>query len=188
MGIRSFLAFELPQEIKNEVVRISAAAKNSGLDAGWVKPDNIHLTMVFLGDMAERDMPDILSSKDNAVKGTTPFEISLSGMGLFPDIRRPRVMWLGLNGDTEGLSALRERLQSPLAVFNVEQEKRPFTPHLTLARFRRPLKDTGLLKRLIDKYSDITGPDGRLDELVLFKSDLRSGGSVYTKMHAWPLI
>ncbi len=187
MGIRSFLAFELPGDIKSEVARISANGQKSGLDAGWVKPANIHLTMLFLGDMAERDMPAIISSIDNGLKGTPPIEISLSGMGLFPDIKRPRVMWLGLNGDKERLSALRDRLQSPLELFGVEQEKRPFTPHLTLARFRRPVKDGTLLKGLIDKYSDITGPQGRLDELVLFKSELRQGGSVYTRIHAWPL-
>jgi len=187
MGIRSFLAFELPFDIKNEVARISANIQKGGLYAGWVKPGNIHLTMVFLGDMAERDMPAIIASTDNALKGTTPFDISLSGMGLFPDIRRPRVMWLGLNGEMERLSALRDRLQAPLAPFGVEQEKRPFTPHLTLARFRRPVKDATLLIRLIDKYRDIAGPEGRLDELVLFKSDLRQGGSVYTKIHTWPL-
>ncbi len=188
MGIRSFLAFELPEDIKKKVARISVAAKNTGLDAGWAKPDNIHLTMVFLGDMAEKDMPDIISSIDNALKDTAPFEIRLSGMGVFPDIRRPRVMWLGLNGDIERLSALRDRLQAPLELFGVEQEKRAFAPHLTLARFRRPVKDAILLKKLREKYSDITGPDGRLDELILFKSELRQGGSVYTKLHAWPLV
>lgn len=187
MGIRSFLAFELPHDIKIEVARISTSVQKSGLDAGWLKPANIHLTMVFLGDMEARNMAAIIASIDNALTGTTPFEISLSGMGLFPDIRRPRVMWLGLNGDMEGLSILRDRLQAPLEQFGVEQEKRPFTPHLTLARFRRPVKDPALLKRVIDKYSVITGPQGRLDELVLFKSELRQGGSRYTKIHAWPL-
>jgi RNA 2',3'-cyclic 3'-phosphodiesterase len=187
MAIRSFLAFELPEGIKNEVARIAIGAKNTGLDAGWVKPDNIHLTMVFMGDMEERDMPAIISCMDNALKNITPFEISLSSMGVFPDIRRPRVLWLGLNGDFAGLSALRDALQTPLAVFGVEQEKRAFAPHLTLARFRRPAKDAALLKKVIDKYSDISGPEERLDELVLFKSDLRQGGSVYTRIHAWPL-
>lgn len=188
MGIRSFLAFELPGDIKNEVARISSGAKNTGLDAGWVKPGNIHLTMVFMGDMAERNMVDIISSTGNALKDIAPFEISLSGMGVFPDIRRPRVLWLGLKGDLERLSTLRDRLQAPLEPFGVEQEKRPFTPHLTLARFKRAVKDAALLKNVIEKYSDITGPEGRLDELILFKSDLRQGGSVYTKIHAWPLI
>jgi RNA 2',3'-cyclic 3'-phosphodiesterase len=188
VGIRSFLAFELPEDIKNEVARISAGAKNTGLEAGWVKSNNIHLTMVFMGDIEERDIPAIISSIDNSMKETSPFEISLSGMGVFPDIRRPRVMWLGLNGNMERLSVLRDRLQSPLAVFGVEQEKRPFTPHLTLARFRRPLKDATLLKKVIDKYSNITGPEGILDALILFKSDLRQGGSIYTKIHAWPFV
>ncbi len=188
MAIRSFLAFELPPAIKNEVARISVEVKKTGLDAGWVKPDNIHLTIVFMGDVNEKAIPEIISSIDNSVSKHKPFNITLGGMGLFPDIKRPRVLWLGLNGEVERLGALRDDLQKPLEAYGIEQEKRAFRPHLTLGRFRKQVKDRDTLKKVIDEYRDILEPDGVLNELILFKSELKPGGSVYTRIHSWPLI
>lgn len=187
MAIRSFLAFELPLEIKKEVTRISGAVKKSGLEAGWVKPDNIHLTVVFLGDVNEENIPGIISSVENVTNKYVHFDISLGGMGLFPDIKRPRVLWLGLNGDIKGLASLRDDLQKSLEAFGIKQEKRSFNPHLTLGRFRKPVKDRNLLRRVIDDYSEISGPEGKIDELILFKSELKPGGSVYTKIHSWSI-
>ena len=187
MAIRSFLAFELPPDIKREVARISGEIKKSGLEAGWVKPGNIHLTIVFLGDVDEKDVPSIVSSIDNAVVKYESFDISLGGMGFFGDMRRPRVLWLGLDGEISRLASLQDDLQKFLEVFGVKQEKRSFRPHLTLGRFRRPPRDKSLLKSNLDKYKDVSGPDGKLDELILFKSELRPGGSVYERLHSWAL-
>lgn len=188
MAIRSFLAFELPPDIKEEVARISKEVKRTGLDASWVKAANIHLTVVFMGNVEEQNVPSIISHIDQVTSEYKHFEISLGGMGLFPDIRRPRVIWLGLDGDIKGLAALRDELQRPLESFGVKQEKRPFRPHLTLGRFRRSVKKRTLLKKAIDDYSDFSGPDGILDELVLFKSELKPGGAVYSRLHSWPLM
>ena len=187
MGIRSFLAFELPPDIKREVARISVEVKKSGIEAGWVKPGNIHLTIVFMGDVNEKDIPAIISRIDNTVGEYEPFKISLGGMGVFPDVRKPRVLWLGLDGEIERLSSLRDDLQKPLEVYGIKQEKRAFRPHLTLGRFRKPVKDRDALEKIIDAYKDISGPDGKLDELILFKSELKPGGPVYTRIHSWPL-
>jgi len=187
MAIRSFLAFELPPDIKSEVKRISGEVKKTGLEASWVKPDNIHLTTVFTGDIDEKDIPDMISNIDNVTAEYEPFDISLGGMGLFPDIKRPRVLWLGLNGGIEGLASLRDDLQKSLEPFGIKQEKRPFKPHLTLGRFRKPAKDKFLLKKMLDEYGEISGPNGKLDELILFKSDLKPTGAVYTRLHYWPL-
>lgn len=188
MGIRSFLAFELPPDIKKEVARISVEVKKSGIEAGWVKPGNIHLTVIFMGDVDEKDIPAIISGIDNTVGEYEPFKISLGGLGLFPDVRKPRVLWLGLGGEIERLASLRDDIQKPLEIYGIEQEKRVFRPHLTLGRFRKPVKDRDALMKCIDTYRDISGPDGMLDELILFKSDLKQGGSVYTRIHSWPLI
>jgi 2'-5' RNA ligase len=187
MAIRSFLAFELPRDIKHEVFRISGEVKKSGLEAGWVRPGNIHLTVVFMGDVKEQDIPYIISAIDNITIKYEPFGISLGGMGLFPDIRRPRVLWLGLDGEIERLASFRDDLQKPLEVFGIEQEKRPFRPHLTLGRFRRPVKEKSLLIKMLDEHGDISGPVGKLDELILFKSNLKPTGAEYTKLNSWPL-
>ncbi len=187
MAIRSFLAFELPHEIKQEVAKISVDVKKSGLEAGWVKPGNIHLTVIFLGDVEEKNLSGIISCVDKVAENYKPFDISLKGMGMFGDMRRPRVLWLGLDGEIKRLGEMRDNLQKPLEVFGIKQEDRPFRPHLTLGRFRRPVKDKSLLKRVIEQYKNISGPAGKLDELILFKSQLKPGGSVYTKLHTWAL-
>ena len=188
MAIRSFLAFELPHDVREKVTKISGEVKITGLNARWIKPGNIHLTVIFMGNMDEKDIPDIISAIDNVTCGYKTFDISLGGMGLFPDIRRPRVIWLGLNGDIDRLSSLRDDLQKPLESFGIKQEKRPFKPHLTLGRFRKPVKDRALLKKVIEEYRDIREPEGKLQELVLFKSELNPGGAVYTLIHSWPLM
>lgn len=187
MAIRSFLAFELPFDIRKKVIQISGELKKTGLDAAWVRPENIHLTLIFMGDTDEKHLREIISGIGSIAGRYKPFEISLGGAGLFPDIRRPRVLWLGLNGERGRLSSLRDDLQKPLQEFGVKQERRPFKPHLTLARFRRGINDRPLLKKSIDKYKDYSGPDGKLDEITLFKSELKPGGSIYTKLHSWPL-
>lgn len=187
MAIRSFLAFELPPDIRNEVKRFSTEVKKTGLNASWVKPDNIHLTIIFMGDVDEKDIPAIISAIDPIVSQYGIFDISLGGMGLFPNIKRPRVIWLGLNGDIQGIASLKTDLGKPLESFGIKQEKRPFKPHLTLGRFRKPVIEKAFLKKIIDDYSNIPGPDGKLDELVLFKSELKPGGAVYSRIHSWPL-
>lgn len=187
MAIRSFLAFELPSEIKREVKRISGEVRKSGLEASWVRPENIHLTIIFLGDIDEKDIPHLISTIDNSVIKYEPFDISLGSMGLFPDIKRPRVLWLGLNGEIKRLASLRDDLQKPLEAFGIKQEKRSFKPHLTLGRFRKPVRNESLLEKILDKYGEISGPIEKLNELVLFKSDLKPSGAVYTKLNSWPL-
>lgn len=188
MAIRSFLAFELPGDIGKEVKRISTEIRKTDLNAGWVKPENIHLTVVFIGTVDENDIKRIIQAVDKTADKYGPFEISLKGAGLFPNIKRPKVMWLGLDCDIRALGNLRDDLQKRLEPFGVEPEKRPFRPHLTIGRFRRPVKDMSLLKRVLDEYSSSgSGPAGRLEELVLFKSDLKPGGAVYTRIHSFPL-
>ena len=187
MAIRSFLAFELPHDVRKKVAKISGEIKKTGLNAKWVKPANIHLTVIFMGNIDEEDIPGIISKIDNVACLYKNFDISLGGMGLFPDLRRPRIIWLGLDGETDRLSSLRNDLQKSLESFGIKQERRPFNPHLTLGRFRKPVKDRALLNKIIDEYGNIGGPEEKLCELVMFKSELKPGGAVYTRIHSWPL-
>ena len=188
MGIRSFLAFELPPEIREEIGTISRELRKSRLPARWVREENIHLTIVFLGSIDENVVEDLKERVGSVVKGFTGFKARLSGVGVFPNRRRPQVLWTGLDGDIEGLSRLRDELQDALKVFGLREEKRPFRAHLTLGRFKDRLDNDEELKGILDRYHDIASELCSLDELVLFKSDLKPGGPVYTKMATWPLI
>jgi len=187
MEIRSFLAFELPLEIKNIVARVSDELRRSTLAAKWVKVDNIHLTVVFMGNVREDDIPAIEEGVQDVCQTFGPFDASLKGMGCFPDKRKPRVLWLGLDGDLERMSLFRDGLQKHLKAFGIKEEKRKFRPHLTLARFRTPRRMDVKEDQILSKYEDLSSPVCTLGELILFKSDLKPSGAEYTKLRVWPL-
>ena len=187
MGIRSFLAFELPSEIKSIVARVSGELRESALDVRWVKAENIHLTVVFMGNTKMDDVPAIGDEIRKVAHRYGPFDISLKGIGSFPNRRNPRVLWLGLHGDLDRISDFKDTLQKHLKPFGIKEEKRGFSPHLTLGRFRKSKKMGLPLDNILLKYRDLTSPLSSLKELVLFRSDLKPGGAEHTKLDVWPL-
>ena len=187
MEIRSFLAFELPPDIKTIVTRVSGEVRKSSLDVRWVRPEFIHLTVVFMGDIESAQVPLMAGALGSVCANHGPFRISLKPMGCFPNSRNPRVLWLGIDGDLERMSRFRDDLQAALSPFGIKEEERAFRPHLTLGRFKKPGKRQTELEQLLATYRDLTSPACVLDELVLFRSDLKPGGAVYTKMESWPL-
>lgn len=187
MDIRSFLAFEKPQEIKGILEEVSAALGTSRMDVRWVRPENIHLTIVFLGYVRTEDLTAMEEPIGEVCSSFGPFMISLKGMGCFPNRRSPRVIWIGLEGDIERMAHFRDRLQEPLKTFGIKEEKRPFRPHLTLGRFNSRSRNDRELEQYLEKYEDLSSPSCLLGELALFRSDLRRGGSIYTKLKSWRL-
>ena len=187
MEIRSFLAFEQPSEIQAILNRVSGELRRSRLDVRWVKPENIHLTIVFLGNIQSEHVEAMENPLQKLCLTTGPFQISLKGAGCFPNSRRPRVLWVGLEGDLERMGRLRDSLQDELQSFGVRKEERPFRPHLTLGRFRSVDRADRELDAILARYQDLTSPACRLRELILYKSELRPGGSVYTQLRSWPL-
>ena len=187
MKIRSFLAFELPLEIRRIVARVSEELGQTPLDVKWVRVDNIHLTVVFMGNIEMEDIPAIGDGVRKVCLTYGVFDTSLKGIGCFPNKRNPRVLWLGLDGDLERMSHFRDALQEELAPFGIKEEKRRFRPHLTLGRFRKFRKIDFQGDDLLLKYQDLTSPVCPLTELILLKSDLKRGGAEYMKLEAWPL-
>jgi RNA 2',3'-cyclic 3'-phosphodiesterase len=187
MEIRSFLAFELPPEIRQTLSVVSGDAQALPLDVRWVRVSNIHLTVVFLGNVRENQIGFIGEVAGSICHEYGPFRIQVNGTGLFGSRRNPRVIWVGLGGDMGRMSSFRDDLQKNLAPVGIKEETRPFRPHLTLGRFRKGAKADTDLDDLWLKYHDLKGPECLLRELVLFKSDLRPGGPVYTRLGQWPL-
>jgi 2'-5' RNA ligase len=185
--IRSFLAFELPPEIMAVISNASRDMKNTAPDVRWVKPVNIHLTMVFMGNVPREHLKPIGRATADVCCRFGSFNVSLDGTGVFGSRRNPRVLWAGLNGDLERMSRFRDELQKDLEPFGIKQERRRFKPHLTFGRFRKGAISGSNLDELLSRYQDLTSPTCALNELVLFKSDLKPGGAVYTGLNAWPL-
>jgi 2'-5' RNA ligase len=187
MTIRSFLAFELPGEIREQVRQVSEELKKTKMDVRWVKPDNIHLTIVFLGDVREGDISAIGREIEQVCFGFHPFDFCLKGLGLFPDRRRPRILWAGYDGDVERITSLRDVLHERLMPFEIKEEKRDFKPHLTLGRFRNPVKADPQLDGILSRHESLSSPCFQVSELILFKSELRPQGPEYTRLESWAM-
>jgi len=187
MVIRSFLAFEIPEEIKETVFFIYKGLKSSSLDVRWVKRENIHLTVVFMGNVKESDIESIGRAVEKTCNKYAPFKIRIKGAGVFSSLRNARVLWIGVEGDIERMSYFRDSLQKRLKPFGIKTENRKFSPHITVGRFRKGFNQTSKLKEVIDKFKDVISPETVLKELVLFKSELRPDGAIYTKLNSWPI-
>lgn len=188
MGIRSFLAFELPKEMKATVSAVSRECRSLFKAVRWVDPAKIHLTVVFLGNIAEDQIDPLGHSVAAVCREHAPFQIALRGVGYFGSRRHPRVLWMGLNGDIDRMEIFRNALQETLRPFGIKTENRPFRPHLTLGRFKKGGRPGTALDEFIGRYRELTSPAEKLEELGLFKSQLKPGGAIYTRLGAWPLV
>jgi len=187
MEIRSFLAFELPEEIKGIISAVSGELKKSSLNIRWVKVSNIHLTVIFMGTISSLVLEQMTRPISEVCLDYGPFNIAIKGMGVFSSRRNPRVLWIGLDGDMERLAHFRDTLQNSLSPFGIKEEKRPYNPHLTLGRFRKGQRPDAHLDELLMEYDHLTSQVCPLRELILFKSDLKPDGAIYTKLNTWPL-
>jgi RNA 2',3'-cyclic 3'-phosphodiesterase len=187
MGIRSFLAFSLPDAFRNVIEDVLPDLRDASRDVKWVRPGSVHLTVVFLGSLPEGSLAGVKQAAAGACTGVAPFRLAVKGTGFFPNPRRPRVVWLGLEGEIERMGSLRDALQDALEPFGIQRETRPFRPHLTLGRFRKQGRMNRSLEEAMARHQDVSSPECTLSELVLFRSDLRPTGAVYTALERFPL-
>lgn len=187
MEIRSFLAFELPLEMKKIISHVSQEMKRSLRNVRWIRTENIHITVVFMGNVLADDIELLGRSVQDVCRQYSTLNIALTGAGFFGSQRNPRVLWVGLKGDIERMSLFRDDLQTALRPHGINEEKRRFSPHLTLGRFRRKGGEEMQLDEVLSQYEDLKGPVCPLNELVLFRSDLSPKGALYTRVNAWTL-
>ena len=188
--LRAFIAVEIPPEIhkaiEHETAPLRAALASSLMR--WVPSTNVHLTLKFLGDIFPADV-DILTQMLNTEVSQYPaFKIQFGGLGVFPNSKQPRVIWIGLQAPAE-LKALHHSLEAASAKLGYPVEKRPFSPHLTIGRVKPNVDSNGIQK--IEKSLEKTkiGSLGiaQINAIHLFKSDLKPSGAVYTQLHTAPL-
>jgi 2'-5' RNA ligase len=180
-GIRSFIAIELPGEIRSLLAETQQGLKSIRLKARWVRPENIHLTLKFLGNINPLDIEKIGGAMNSAVREFEPFTLKVGGIGFFPGAKRPRVVWVGLGGDTRTLIDLQRHLEDCLAEVGFPKEKRAFKAHLTLGRLRDavPPEITG---KAIRRFSEPGERQFAADRIILFKSELKPAGAEYSKL------
>lgn len=150
----------------------------------WVDPHGIHLTLKFLGSIAAARTGDITSVMEEAARDITPFPLEVKGLGVFPNFKRVRVVWVGVSGDVSTLKLLQQRIESSLVPLGFARESRPFTPHLTLARVREKAspseqQDFG---QVIASASFETAHHFTVGQVNLMRSQLTTEGAIYSQI------
>ena len=184
--LRAFIAISLPEPVLQGIVTAQETLKRSGLKIRWVRKEGIHLTLKFLGDIDRDSVEKISEAMERATGSFSPFTLWADGIGVFPNLRRPRVAWVGLSGDIEILRALQRDLESQLSGLGFPKEKRPFKGHLTLGRVKGRL-DGIKLQEALEDLGDFRTESFTAQSLVLFQSELRPDGAVYSRVAEAPL-
>jgi 2'-5' RNA ligase len=184
--IRSFIAVELPEATREAIYVVQEQLKQSRAGVRWVKPAGIHLTLKFLGNINPAQVDDVAATAAQLVRDEPPLTLCAAGLGGFPSHHKPRVIWVGLQGEVERLAKIQAGLEKALEPLGFAREGRGFRPHLTIGR----VKDRHHLQSLIEAMSTLELPEFNsfdADEIILYKSDLRPTGAIYTKLHRMPL-
>ncbi len=183
--IRSFIAVELPDEVKSALTQLETQLKSKGQPSvKWVDPNSIHLTLKFLGNIDGNRVEEITDAIGTAARGISPLHLEVKGLGVFPNLKRAQVAWVGVSGDIDRLIQLQQQIDSNLSRFGFIPESRPFAPHLTLARLRDQASpdDRQSFGQLIagTRFETTLGFD--VDSVNLMRSQLTREGPIYTRL------
>lgn len=184
--MRLFIAINVDPSLRPPLVEIQGTLKATRAPVSWVKPENLHFTLKFLGEVSEADLPAVREALRRSLAGMQSFPVSLAGVGTFPPKGRPRVVWVGVERGADEMTALRERIDTSLLPLGFPREPRPFQPHLTLGR----VKSGGRLDPLLDGvHSAAVGQVGQMQVACvdLMQSQLHPTGAIYTSVEAVPL-
>ncbi len=178
--IRTFVAIEIDDAIRSNAVALQKLLGNTGADVKWVEPHNLHVTLVFLGDVHERELGAVCLAVTRAAAREPAFTLRVSGVGAFPTPRRPKTLWAGITEGAAEIIRLHTALEQPLLELGCyRQEERAYTPHLTLGRVSAE-DDTQLLATELPKHLAWNGGQTAIEQVVIFTSELRREGPEYT--------
>lgn len=173
--MRSFIAIKLPETAKSALAGLQQELKKCGADIRWVKPENIHLTLKFLGNIGDEIVDNILKIIETICRRFRSFDLEIKGTGAFPSLRSPRVLWVGVNSNAD-VAALQNEIEAGMSSLGFARENRKFTPHLTLGRFRSSQGKGPLLEK-IELFKDRKYGLIDVGSVALMRSDLSPSGA-----------
>ncbi|OGV57660.1 MAG: 2'-5' RNA ligase [Lentisphaerae bacterium RIFOXYA12_FULL_48_11] len=180
--VRSFIAVEISTAVREKITRFQQRISKSGVRASWVKPENIHLTLAFLGDIPIKSQSIVSGLMDDVVALYRSFKCEVKGVGYFGRESAPRIIWAGFSGDCEKLLHLQSDLLSRLASTGMHLEDKPFIPHLTIARIK-PQHHVYSIVPLLQPYREMSFGSLKVHDLVFCRSELSPVGPSYTEIH-----
>ena len=178
--IRTFVCIELPPDIKAGIAGLQESLKKVGRGVRWSRPEGIHLTLKFLGDVEEDKIENIGERVAVACEGIAPFHIELAQAGAFPNFRRPRVFWLGIHEESGFLGRLQKEIDKQLRETGFQKEARAFSPHLTIGRVKSGDDLSALCEALQNVH--IEPMPLQANQVVVMQSRLRPSGALYTPL------
>jgi 2'-5' RNA ligase len=185
--LRTFLAVDLGKTLRDRCVALQEGLARASADVKWVEPDNLHVTLLFLGEVEDREVPALCRAVAEVCADHEPFPASIEGVGCFPNPRRPRVVWVGVGEGAQELVTLHDDLERPLLDLGCyRREERRYRPHITLGRVRgdRPAAQLAeALKKQANWQAGVTD----VREVRVLSSELTPQGPIYTVLSRAPL-
>ena len=174
------MAVEMPEDVRRQFKEVQTTLRGADAHVKWVEPHNIHLTLKFLGDMSEDQLEKLYQGVAEGAQGITSFEIRLSRLGAFPNLKKPRVIWIGIEDGKEKLIQLQQKLEDSIFNYGFPKEDRKFSAHLTIGRVKSPrgLDDLVTIMKNTPFESNSIG----IREMVVMKSTLTPEGPIYTPL------
>jgi RNA 2',3'-cyclic 3'-phosphodiesterase len=185
MTMRTFIAVPLPKPCQEMLERLQLNFRPLGADLRMVAVSSIHLTLKFLGEIDPKALPDLSKALTAFVSLEPTLSLCLRGVGAFPNLRNPRVIWCGVEGDTEKLARLQEKVENACCDLGFEREERPFRPHLTIARVNNKRNLQGLLDDT--KIGSELQSEFFADHINIYRSTLAPRGAIYDILATIPL-
>jgi len=182
---RSFIAIQLPPDVKKRLHSIQDELKECGPDVKWVEPENIHLTLKFLGNVETQETEKIGELLEEKFSLNKSFRVTLNRLGCFPSLHSPRILWAGFEDKQDGSKKIAHILDDSLKCsMGFEKEAREFQLHATLGRFRSSRKKIAFIERFEELNRAFKPFDTYIDNITLFESKLTSSGPVYAVLHS----
>lgn len=184
--MRTFVAIELPEAVRASLGRLRDLLRRSRAHASWVNTDNMHLTLRFLGEVDEESLESLGARLRDSCAQYAALTMFVRGTGVFPNTRRPSVVWAGLEAVSGDLMGLQAAIETAAQAIGLPPETKPFHPHVTLARIRDPRQIGDLLER-IEAAQSLATDDFPVRAVALFSSELRPAGPVYRRLREFSL-
>jgi 2'-5' RNA ligase len=178
--IRAFIAIEIDPQIVRQISVVVTDLKFRIADIRWVSQTNFHLTLKFLGDIEENKIAPISQALELALRPFPRFTINAKGLGVFPDLRRPRVLWVGLEG--KKLLELASKIETALDPLGFLPEKRRFQPHLTIGRWRQFDRSLTKFGDVLEKWQGHEFGESTVAEVIFFQSELKREGAIHHRL------
>ena len=185
-NLRIFIAIKIPGIVAKQIIRTSEPLRKIKDRVKWVEPENFHLTLKFLGDTPQDRLEPICDALCAATKNTGKFDVTFGGAGAFPGPRRPKVLWIGVNQGGHQMIRMAESVDQALETLGFTREKRPFSPHLTIGRYK-DRRGGGNLTEPLQAMAEFTTDIFTCDKIHLIKSVLTPKGPIYTTLESFTL-